>query len=183
MTRTTAQPRFFRSSLAWLGLAAVFVAGRLPAAPEGVTSAPAETFAPKPTAPIAIEHRLAAEPALLEPLELVIVVTAKADLRNGIVHLSADEGLSILSPSTDVWLPNLTRETSHEIPVTVLPLIDQRLYLHIAVSGSIGARYQGRATSIPIRVGPVKSTAAQGELKTDGDGQQLRALPAEESVR
>lgn len=170
-------------ALAGLGLAAALGVGRLLAAPEGVTSVPAATFAPKPTAPIAITHRLEGRPQLLEPLELVIVVTAKADIRNGIVRLSADEGLSIRSPTADVWLPNLTRETSHEIPVTVLPLVDERLYLHVAVGGSLGNQFQGHSLSIPIRVGADKSTNSPIELKIDGSGETLHVLPAEESVR
>jgi hypothetical protein len=181
VARTIGPLRGGLADLAAVWLAAACLAASAVAAPGGESGPRAAAITPKPTAPIAISHRGGDEPRIGQPLELVLVVTAKADLKNGIAHLSADEGLYLISPAAEVWLPNLTVEATHEIPVTVLPLVDRRLYLNVAVSGQVAGRLQGRAVGIPIRAGA--SEAAQAELKTDEDGQRLRALPAEESVR
>ena len=153
------------------------------AAPDGFKSSAAAAITPKPLAPIAISHRIDAEPRVGQPLEIVVIVTAKAHLQNGVAKLSTGDGLQLVAPLADVWLPNLTDDASFEIPITVLPLIDGRFFVSVSVGGDVGGRFQVRSVGVPVRVGPERPVAPSANVKTDSNGQRLHSLPAQESVR
>ena len=138
-------------------------------------AAPAAAELPgKPTGPILVEHRLAADPAVGVPLD--ITVTARVD--------AAASGLSIEANATVpraalVTPPRLLEAGAgvYSWQITVVPLAAEAGYLSVIVSGTIDGVDQARSVTISLR------SAAPADLPapTAGGGETLIALPVQES--
>lgn len=149
------------------------------AAPRGtVVRAPSTgaEFPGKPTGPIAVDYRLAAEPAVGVPL--TISVTASVD--------GVSMGLAIDAHGTEpravlVVPPTLVAAADgvYSWQITVVPLAVEAGYLSVVVSGTVDDTAQARSVTIPLR----SAAAAPRDAATveRPDGETLIALPAEES--
>ena len=128
----------------------------------------------KPTGPIAVEHRVPADPAVGIPL--AIAVTARVEEEVGALRIEA----SASSPRAAlVTAPLLTSVADgvYAWTITVVPLTVDAGYLNVIVSGSIEGVAQARSVTISLR-GPARQEAASAAVS---DGETLIALPVRES--
>ena len=156
------------ASLAW-----PLSAGAAPRAVERAAPAAAE-LPGKPTGPILVEHRLAADPAVGVPLE--VMVTARVDAAAG--------GLSIEANATAPRVALVTPprflaagEGVYSWQITVVPLAAEAGYLSVIVSGTIDGVDQARSVTISLR----SATPADSPAPVAGGGETLIALPVQES--
>jgi hypothetical protein len=123
----------------------------------------------KPTAPMAIDFALAAEPAPGALLEISIEVRAPGDVGNLALDARADDGRTLLVASQapvagkrGAWI------------VTVVPLADGTSYLNVSVQGTIGTETQTRSVAIPVRAGGGPAAAAVPRSTEGGGTKQAR---------
>ena len=129
----------------------------------------------KPTGPIAVEHRLAGEPAVGVSLE--IAVTARVEAEIGALRIEA----SASSPSTALVTPPLLTSVANGVyswTLTVVPLAADAGYLSVIVSGAIDGVAQARSVTISLR--SAAAPGAQPGVMAVG-GETLIALPVQES--
>ena len=129
----------------------------------------------KPTGPIAVEHRVPAEPAVGIPL--AIAVTARVEAEVGALRIDA----SASSPRAALVTPPLLTSVTDGVyawTITVVPLATDAGYLSVIVSGNIEGVAQARSVTISLR-----STAAPDAAPSAAviDGETLIALPVQES--
>jgi hypothetical protein len=149
------------------------LAGAAPRAIEDTAPARAE-LPGKPTGPIVVEHRLAADPAVGVPLE--IVVTARAEGAHGGLSLEA----SATAPSAVLVtppLPIMAEEGVYSWTITVVPLASEAGYLSVLVSGVVDGVDQARSVTISLR----SAAATAGQPSPAAGGETLIALPVRES--
>ena len=132
-------------------------------------------FPTKPTGPIAIEHRLGAEPAVGVPLTIAVTARVAADARN--VRVEADATL----PSAVLLTPPALDRSDGGIyrwTITVVPLAADAGYLNVIVSAQVDGIAQADAVTVSLR-----GAAAPGAAPTPaaGGGESLIALPVQES--
>jgi hypothetical protein len=98
-------------------------------------------------------------------------------MSDGRVELRASEGLSIGGPVA-VALPELPPGGGSAVAVIVTPLVADRHYLSVLVTGVVGGREHARAVMVPI--GPAAAPAA---ARGPGEGSRaIRSLPMTETV-
>lgn len=156
-------------------LACPLVAG---AAPRLLERAAAGAELPtKPTGPIAIEHRLAARPAVGVPLEIAVTARVAADARA--VRIEVDASL----PRAVLVTPAMLDSTAGGVyrwTITVVPLVAEAGYLNVIVSAGVDGVAQADAVTVSLR-----STATSGVARAPagaaGGGERLIALPVQES--
>jgi hypothetical protein len=146
------------------------------AAPRAVErAAPAAAELPgKPTGPILVEHRLAADPAVGVPLE--ITVTARVDGAAGGLGIEAN---ATVPRAALVTPPRLLEagEGVYSWQITVVPLTAEAGYLSVIVSGTIDGVDQARSVTISLR----GAAPADARAPVAGGGETLIALPVQES--
>lgn len=132
---------------------------------------------PKPASPIAIDYVAGPTPALGMPVEIRVTVTAAMPLDDVDVRIGTSSGL-VLNTAPGVRAARVSTSEPLEVVVNVTPIEIDVLELRIDVSGVAAGRPQGRHLSIPLRLGPRRTSAAT--LKPDpATGGQVRALPAQ----
>jgi hypothetical protein len=163
--------------------AATFMVAACIAWPFSIAAAPrvAETPAPvraerpgKPTGPIAVEHRLTAEPVVGVPLK--IAVTARVAGEVGRLSIEA----TATAPRAAVVAPPVLMAVEGEAyswEITVVPLAADAGYLSVIVSGSIDGVEQARSLTIALR----STVPAKAPAVMVVEGEALIALPVQES--
>jgi hypothetical protein len=176
--KTTTTTYRSRIGAALAGL--VFVAASVGAAPKPERTAPAGTG--KPTAPIAISHRFASPPAVGQPVEVILSISASGGMSQANLFLSADDPLAMIDPIDGLGLATLSAGEGTDVAVTVLPLLDQTHYLSVTVSAVIDGVEQTRSVAVPIRL--PGSELRKAAAKSAGNGEErVRSFEAIETVR
>ena len=129
----------------------------------------------KPTGPIAVEHRVPAEPAVGIPLAIAVTARVEADVGAlRIEALASSPGAALVTP------PLLTSVADgvYAWTITVVPLTNDAGYVSVIVSGNIDGVAQARSVTISLR-----STAARDAAPSIAaiKGETLIALPVQES--
>lgn len=127
----------------------------------------------KPTAPLAIEFALAAEPAPGALLEISIEVTAPNDVTGLALDARADDGAALLVAAQ---VPVVGKRGAWT--VTVVPLAAATSYLNVTVQGTLGTATQTRAVAIPVRAGGAAAAAAVRATEAGGSKQAAQARNA-----
>lgn len=129
----------------------------------------------KPSGPIAIEHRLGAEPAVGVPLTIAVTARVAPDARD--VRLEAD--LSV--PDAVLVTPPVQESSgdgSYRWTMTVVPLAVEAGYLNVIVSAHVDGVAQAEAVIVSLRSAAAPAAAPPA---ADGGGERLIALPVRES--
>jgi hypothetical protein len=129
----------------------------------------------KPTGPIAVEYRLAGDPAIGVPLE--IAVMARVDAEIGVLRIEA--GAS--SPGAALVAPPLLTSVVDGVyswALTVVPLADDAGYVSVIVAGNVDGVAQARNVTISLRSAPAQGSVPA--VRAVG-GETRIALPVQES--
>ena len=129
----------------------------------------------KPTGPIAVEHRVPAEPAVGIPL--AIAVTARVEAEVGALRIEA----SASSPRAALVTPPLLTSVSDGVyawTLTVVPLTTDAGYLSVIVSGNIDGVAQASSVTISLRSTPARDVRP---IAAAIEGESLIALPVQET--
>jgi len=128
----------------------------------------------KPTGPIMVEHRLAAEPAVGVALKIAITARVEGDVGRLSIEATATE------PRAALVAPPLLVAVAAGVyswEITVVPLVAEASYLSVIVSGLIDGVAQARSVTIALR----SSAVPQAARATIAEDERLIALPVEES--
>lgn len=128
----------------------------------------------KPTGPIAVEHRLAAPPAVGVPVAVTVTARVEAGAGELALEVSASQPGSVL-----LTMPVLvaTGPGLRSWQVTVVPLAADAGYLNLLVTGEVDGVPQARTVSVALRSAAATAPAAA----PDAAGETLIALPVSES--
>jgi hypothetical protein len=158
----------------------VLLAAAAVAAPKRDSVEPAGTG--KPTAPIAISHRFASPPAVGQPVEVILSISAPGGMTEASLSFAADAPLAMIDPVDGRGLATLAAGVGTDVAVTVLPLLDQTHYLSVTVSAVIDGVAQTRSVAVPIRL--AGSELRKAAAKPAGNGEErVRSFEAIETVR
>ena len=166
--RTLTATALLAAVLAWPSLAA--------AAPRAEEHAPPTPDLPvKPTGPIGVEYRVAAQPAVGVPLEIAVTARVQAEVTRVTIEAVASSTGAAL-----VTVPALVTSGGgvYAWTITVVPLVAEGGYLSVIVAGDVDGVAQARSITVPLRSAgaPVSLPAA------DPRGREaLIALPVQES--
>lgn len=168
------------------GLALALVA-LIAAAPLAATAKPgraetAPSVTPKPTAPIAITHRLASEPALGQPVEVIVSIAAENEMTGVNLQFAADDPLAMIDPVDSLGIGTLRAGEGADVAVTVLPLLDRTHYLSVTVTALVDGTPQTRSIAVPIRLPGSEVQKSDGEADVDA-AERLHSFGAVETVR
>lgn len=139
------------------------------AAPRGAADGWSTRSPGKPTAPIAIEFALAAEPAPGALLDISIEASAPSDVTDLALDARADDGRALLVAAQTPVAGKRGAWT-----VTVVPLAAGTSYLNVTVQGTLGTDTQTRSVAIPVRAGGT-AAAAVVRTPTEADGSKQAA--------
>ena len=154
-------------------VAAVLAAPSLAAAAPREAGAGAQRLPVKPTGPIAVEHRLPAEPSAGVPLE--IAITARVEAEVGAVTIEANPS----APSAVlVAAPQLVSAADNEYSwtITVVPLTAEAGYLTVIVAGHVDGVAQARSVTVSLR----SAAVAEAAVEASAGPESLIALPVQE---
>jgi len=129
----------------------------------------------KPTGPIAVDYRLAAEPAVGVPLK--ITITARVE--GGVGALRLETSASVPN-AVLLTVPSLVTsgDGGYAWELTVVPLTADAGYLNVIVAGEIDGVAQARSVSIPLRTA---AAAIRPEVRAEAGTETLIALPVRET--
>jgi hypothetical protein len=157
-----------------LGASPALVMAAPPEASEARPAARAESPV-KPTGPIAVEHRLGAEPAVGVPLTITISARVSGSTDGLRLETSGSRpGAVLLTEPTLV----ASGESGYSWTLTVVPLEADAGYLNVIVVGNIDGLPQARSVAIALR-SPVAE--ARPEPEAAADTETLIALPVRET--
>jgi hypothetical protein len=147
------------------------------AAPREVVEArsPARAeFPVKPTGPIAVEHHLAAVPAVGVPLTVTISARVAGQASALRLETSASRPDTVL-----LTTPTLVAAADSEFTwtLTIVPLAADAGYLNVEVEGEVDGLPQARSVSIAVRTAPPTADDAAAR----GNSEMLIALPVRET--
>lgn len=157
----------------------IFASASVGAAPKPDPATPVGTG--KPTAPIAISHRFASPPAVGQPVEVILSISAPNGMTRANLTLSADDPLAMIDPIDGLGLATLSAGEGTDVAVTVLPLLDQTHYLGVTVRAIIDGIEQTRSVAVPIRLPGSELRKAVAKPAGNG-GQSVRSFEAIETV-
>lgn len=142
----------------------------------------ASSVTPKPTPPIAITHRLATEPALGQPVEVILSIAAEGEMTGVNLRFDADDPLAMIDPVDSLGIGTLSAGEGTDVAVTVLPLLDRTHYLSVTVTAFVDGMPQTRSIAVPIRL--PGSELRQSDNDAAGDAEEgLHSFGAVETVR
>lgn len=145
------------------------------AAPRSLEASSASELPAKPTGPITVEYRLAAQPAVGVPLTITVTARVENDVGALGIEANATSPRSVL-----VTPPQLATATdgSYVWELTVVPLAAEAGYLSVIVSGASEGVAQASSVTISLRsaAGP-----AETALSASAEGEALIELPVQES--
>jgi hypothetical protein len=164
-----------RRSSAALVAAVLSCSLHVDAAPRSLEHAARVELPGKPTGPISVEYRLAAEPAVGVPLTVTITARVENDVGTLGIEANATSPRAAL-----VTTPQLTSagDGSYVWELTVVPLAAEAGYLSVIVSGASEGVAQASSVTIALR-----STASPAETPPPAaaEGEALIALPVQET--
>lgn len=163
-----------RATLTLLLISAPLAAAAAPRALEESARAARFELPGKPTGPIAVDHRLAAVPAVGVPLTIAITARAAGETDGLRLETSASEPRDVL---LTVPTPVASAAGAYAWELTVVPLAPDAGYLTLVVTGEIDGVSQARTVTIALH-GP---TAPPAAAVTQGFGETLIALPVLET--
>jgi hypothetical protein len=144
------------------------------AAPAAASAARTE-LPGKPTGPIAVDHRLAAEPAVGVPVKITITARVESSVNGLTLEARASEPQAALVTAPEAMSAHGGVYTWE---LTVVPLVAAAGYLNVSVAGTIDGVAQARSIAISLR----SAGAAHGvSPAAAGGGETLIALPVIES--
>lgn len=156
------------ASLAW-----ALSAGAAPRA-AGISTPTRVERPDKPTGPIVVEHRLAAEPALGVPLTIAVTARVEGDVGRLSIEATATAPRAlVVSPPVLV----AAGDGVYSWEVSVVPVAAEAGYLSVIVSGSIDGVAQARSVTIALG----NAAPAEASAVTVAEGETLIALPVQES--
>ena len=177
---------FFCGSLPASGLAQTSAEPKAAELPRERTKAIERGPPAKPTAPFAVEHTLAAAPALGQPVAVEVVVRALAPVTNIEVRFSVRGELSLVEAPV---LTAASLETGEALAgrVVVMPLAAGRSYIGVLAEGDTAGQRQARSVALAVAVAP-EEPVSNGEAPPAApaerrEGQAIRSLPADERTR
>jgi hypothetical protein len=144
------------------------------AAPPGARERPRAELPGKPTGPIDVDYRLAAEPAVGVPLAITITARVEAGAAGLRLEITASEPNAVL-----LTVPTLVASaaSTQTWRVTVVPLAADSGYLNAVVAGEIDGEAQARTVTIALR----GAAAAPEAAPPAAPGEALIALPVQET--
>jgi hypothetical protein len=127
----------------------------------------------KPTGPIAVEHKLAAPPAVGVPVAATITARVEPGAGELVLEVSASQPGAVLltAPVLVASGPGL-----RTWQVTVVPLTVDAGYLNALVTAEIDGIPQARTVAIALR----SAAPAEPAAEPSAEGETLIALPVEE---
>ena len=154
--------------LAWPTLA-----GAAPRAAEGAALA-REQLPVKPTGPIGVEYRVAAQPQVGVPLEIAVTARVEADVGRVTIEAAASATGAVL-----VTAPALVTAGAgvYAWTITVVPLVAEAGYLSVTVAGDVDGVAQARSLTVPLRSADAPAVRPAPPAR----GEALIALPVQES--
>jgi hypothetical protein len=138
-------------------------------------AAPARVDLPvKPTGPIGVEYRVAAQPAVGVPLEIAVTARVQAEVGRVTIEAAASSTRAVL-----VTTPALVSSGAgvYSWTITVVPLVAEAGYLSVIVAGEVDGVAQARSVTVPLRAAGAPSSAPAPAA----NGEALIALPVQES--
>jgi hypothetical protein len=129
----------------------------------------------KPTGPIAVEYRVAGDPAVGVPLEIAVTARVQADI--AVLRIEANASAPHAALVTPPLLTSVV-EGVYSWELTVVPLADDAGYVSVIVSGNVDGVAQARNVTISLRSAAAPSPAP---AVIAGGGETLIALPVQES--
>jgi hypothetical protein len=156
------------AALAWPTLAAA-----APRATERATPERSDVRV-KPTGPIGVEYRVAAQPAVGVPLEIAVTARVQAEVGRVTIEAAASSTRAVL-----VTTPALVSSGAgvYSWTITVVPLVAEAGYLSVIVAGEVDGVAQARSVTVPLRAAGAPSSAPAPAA----NGEALIALPVQES--
>jgi hypothetical protein len=167
--RTLTATALLAAVLAWPALA-----GAAPRAAE--RAAPPNADLPvKPSGPIGVEYRVAAQPAVGVPLEIAVTARVQADVSRVTIEAAASSTRAVL-----VTAPALVTsgEGVYAWTITVVPLAADAGYLSVIVVGDVDGVAQARSITVPLRGADASGSVPAAR---SGGRETLIALPVQES--
>jgi hypothetical protein len=145
------------------------------AAPRSLEASSANELPAKPTGPISVEYRLAAEPAVGVPLTITVTARVENDVGTLGIEANATSPRSVLvtPPQLDT-----TSDGRYVWELTVVPLAAEAGYLSVIVSGASEGVAQASSVTISLRSA---AEPAKTPLAAAADGEALIELPVQES--
>lgn len=162
----------------YLGLAA----GAAAAPPEASSEEQIVQSSPgKPAAPIAVDVRLAAEPAAGVLLDVAITARA-SEVRELTLQAHAADPDALLVAARTVGAA--TGDGGRTWTVTVLPRGDEVAYLSVEIGGLLGGAHVARSLLVPVRVGGARrAVRSAATVAGTAPAERLVLLPVRETVR
>lgn len=137
---------------------------------------------PKPSAPIAITHRLSGEPALGQPVEVILSIAAEGEMTGVNLRFDADDPLAMIDPADSLGIGTLHAGEGADVAVTVLPLLDRTHYLSVTVTAFVDGMPQSRTIAVPIRLPGSERRESDNDAADDAE-EGLHSFGAVETVR
>jgi hypothetical protein len=143
------------------------------------------SFKGKASAPVSISYTVPAQNDLGESIPVTITIKTLSDVSGLKLELKTEEGLSLFqSGAYEKSYGSRLRNDVVTETVTIVPSREGRLYFNVFVSGTFNEKNMVQAISIPVTVGTTntKTTLKSGQVTTDGKGQKIIIMPAEEKT-
>ena len=135
-----------------------------------------------PGAPVKIAHSLVGTPVVGQPLAINLSLTSMRGVVPMAVEYRINDTSAMRFPEQQVRAATVSPDaaTLEAIQqVTVIPQREGRLYLNVSVGVESDTGTSSTVMAIPIQVGSgPRAYEENGQLRTDANGQTVRALPA-----
>jgi hypothetical protein len=126
----------------------------------------------KPTGPIAVDYRLAAQPEVGIPLEIAVTARVEAEVESLAIEANASAPQAVLVTPPVVVTAG---DGVYAWRITVVPLNAEAGYLSVIIAGTVDGLAQARSVTVSLRAAAGRSAPAARR------GEALIALPAQES--
>jgi len=146
------------------------------AAPPPGERAPARAELPgKPTGPIAVEYRLAAQPEVGVPLAIDVTARVEAAVSNLSLEANASIPRAVLVTTPELGAAG---DGVYSWRITVVPLAAEAGYLSVIVAGNVDGLPQASTVTVSLRGA---GAAGPAPAAVSAAGEALIALPVQES--
>ena len=127
----------------------------------------------KPTGPISVEFRLAAQPVVGTPVELAVTARVEADVSNLTIEADASVPAAVLVASPELVAAG---DGVYTWRIAVVPLAAEAGYLTVIVAGAVDGLAQARSVTVSLRSAGSLDAAPVAAAR----GETLIALPVQE---
>ncbi len=136
------------------------------------------------SSPIGLRYEILGEPRVAEPLQIRITSQSQVVVREMVLQVRGDEGLSVSPSTANFRLAQVAVGEPITRTVTVTPLAEGSHRLSVSAQGEINGLLQANNVTIRIQVGGAEKLPEQaGTLKTDAEGETIISLPLQESPK